>query len=256
MKAREGEYGRIICPSNAKPYAEFDTVSKIKPKKQPGTSAPISECIRCGTCCKKGGPSFHHEDKELIDKGIILSEFLYTIREGELSYDNVKECLLPAASDIIKIKGQKDSWTCVFFNENENECTLYNDRPIECRILTCWDTREIEKMYSKNRLTRKDLLSSIEGLWDLVEDHQQRCAYNRLKRFTADLKEGKKKDEAAKGLHEIIEYDTRIRQMVAEKGGLDPAMVDFLFGRPITETIRMYGFRIVQKGDKFSLIPI
>lgn len=228
---------------------------KIKPEKQPRPGIPISECARCGTCCKKGGPSFHHEDKELIDKGIILSKFLYTIREGELSYDNVKECLLPAASDIIKIKSQKGSWTCVFFNENENECTIYDDRPLECRVLACWDTREIEKMYSKNRLTRKDLLSSVEGLWDLVKDHQHRCAYDRLKRFLDDLKEGKKDDEAAKGIHEIIEYDTRIRQMVAEKGGLDPAMVDFLFGRPITETIRMYGFKIVRKGDKYRLVP-
>ncbi|MFC1813875.1 YkgJ family cysteine cluster protein [Thermodesulfobacteriota bacterium] len=230
-------------------------MSKIKPKKHSRPSIPISECIRCGTCCKKGGPSFHHEDKKLIDKGIILSKFLYTIREGELSYDNVKECHLPAASDIIKIKGQKDSWTCVFFNEDENECTIYDNRPLECRILTCWDTKEIEKMYSKNRLTRKDLLSSVEGLWDLIEDHQQRCAYDRLKRFANDLKANKKEDEALKGIHEIIEYDTRIRQLVAEKGGLDPAMVDFLFGRPITETIRMYGFKIARKGDKYSLVP-
>ena len=145
-------------------------MSKIKPKKHPKAGIPISECARCGTCCIKGGPSFHHEDKELIDKGIILSKFLYTIREGELSYDNVKECLLPAASDIIKIKGQKDSWTCAFFNENE--CTIYDNRPLECRLLTCWDTREIEKVYSKNRLTRKDLLSAVEGLWDLIEEHQ------------------------------------------------------------------------------------
>ena len=229
-------------------------MSKIKAEKN-NARIPISECIRCGTCCKKGGPSFHREDRELIDKGIILSKFLYTIREGELSYDNVKECLSPAASDIIKIKGQGDSWACIFFNENESECAIYDDRPLECRVLTCWDTKEIEAMYSKNRLTRKDLLSSVEGLWDLVEDHQQRCAYDKVKRFTDDLKEDKKKAAAIKGINEIIEYDTRIRQLVAEKGGLDPAMVDFLFGRPITETIRMYGFKITRKGDKYHLLP-
>jgi Fe-S-cluster containining protein len=189
----------------------------------------ITECIRCGTCCKKGGPSFHLEDKVLIEKGIILSKYLYTIREGELCYDNIKESILPAASDIIKIKGQKDSVTCIFFNEKENECTIYDNRPVECRALKCWDTREIENIYSKNRLTRKDLISTIEGLWDLVEDHQRRCSYEMLK-FFIDALNKDKKDEALKGIFDIIEYDAQIRELVVQKGYLDPEMTDFIFG--------------------------
>lgn len=215
----------------------------------------ITECIRCGTCCKKGGPSFHLEDKVLIEKGIILSKYLYTIREDELCYDNVKESILPAASDIIKIKGQKDSITCIFFNEKENECTIYDNRPLECRALKCWDTREIERIYSKNRLTRKDLISTIEGLWDLVEDHQRRCSYETLK-FFIDALNKDEKDEALKGIFDIIEYDAQIRELVVQKGDLDPEMTDFIFGRPITETIRMYGFKIIKQDDNYRLIPI
>jgi Fe-S-cluster containining protein len=218
-------------------------------------SKVITECIRCGTCCKKGGPSFHLEDKVLIEKGIILSKYLYTIREGELCYDNVKESILPAASDIIKIKGQKDSVTCIFFNEKENECTIYDNRPVECRALKCWDTREIENIYSKNRLTRKDLISTIEGLWDLVEDHQRRCSYEVFK-FFIDALNKDKKDEALKGIFDIIEYDAQIRELVVQKGYLDPEMTDFIFGRPITETIRMYGFKIIKQDDNYRLIPI
>jgi Fe-S-cluster containining protein len=215
----------------------------------------ITECIRCGTCCKKGGPSFHLEDKVLIEKGIILSKYLYTIREDELCYDNVKESILPAASDIIKIKGQKDSITCIFFNEKENECTIYDNRPLECRALKCWDTREIERIYSKNRLTRKDLISTIVGLWDLVEDHQRRCSYETLK-FFIDALNKDEKDEALKGIFDIIEYDAQIRELVVQKGDLDPEMTDFIFGRPITETIRMYGFKIIKQNDNYRLIPI
>jgi len=215
----------------------------------------ITECIRCGTCCKKGGPSFHIEDKMLIEKGIILSKYLYTIRNGELSYDNVKESILPAASDIIKIKGQKDSWTCIFFNGKENECTIYDNRPLECRALKCWDTLEIEKIYFKNRLARKDLISTIEGLWGLVEDHQKRCSYIKLKIFIDALNKDKK-DEDFKGILDIIEYDARIRELVVQNGGLDPEMTDFLFGRPITETIKMYGFKIIKQDDNYRFIPI
>lgn len=218
-------------------------------------SKVITECIRCGTCCKKGGPSFHLEDKVLIEKGIILSKYLYTIREGELCYDNIKESILQAASDIIKIKSQKDSVTCIFFNEKENECTIYDNRPVECRALKCWDTREIENIYSKNRLTRKDLISTIEGLWDLVEDHQRRCSYEMLK-FFIDALNKDKKDEALKGIFDIIEYDAQIRELVVQKGYLDPEMTDFIFGKPITETIRMYGFKIIKQDDNYRLIPI
>jgi Fe-S-cluster containining protein len=218
-------------------------------------SKVITQCIRCGTCCKKGGPSFHLEDKILIEKGIILSKYLYTIREGELFYDNVKESILPASSDIIKIKGQKNSWTCIFFNEKENECTIYDNRPLECRALKCWDTREIEKIYSKNRLTRKDLISTIEGLWDLVEDHHKRCSYEKLALFI-DLLKKDKKNEVLKGALDIIEYDTQIRELVLQKGALDPELTDFIFGRPIMETIRMYGFKIKKQDNNYRLIPI
>jgi Fe-S-cluster containining protein len=215
----------------------------------------IRECRRCGTCCKKGGPCFHLEDKILIEKGIILSKYLYTVREYELCYDNVRESILPAASDIIKIKGQKNSLACIFFNEKENECTIYDNRPLECRALKCWDTREIEKIYSKNRLTRKDLLSNVEGLWDLVEDHQKQCSYEKLTLFIDILKKGQK-DKALKGILDIIKYDAQIRELVVQKGGLDPEMTDFIFGRPITETIRIYGFKIKKQNGSYRLIPI
>ncbi|MBW2590374.1 MAG: YkgJ family cysteine cluster protein [Deltaproteobacteria bacterium] len=203
-------------------------------------NARITECIRCGTCCEKGGPSFHLADKHLIDKGIILSKHLFTIRKGELAYDNVREELLPLPSELIKIKGKNDSSTCIFFNESEKICEIYKNRPVECKALKCWDTREIEKIYSKNRLTRKDLLSDIEGLWGLVKDHQSRCSYEKIKKMLQ--KQDNSKNAIKKEILEIIRYDTQIRHLVVEKGGMDSEILDFLFGRPLTVTIKSFGF--------------
>jgi len=214
---------------------------------------PITECIRCGTCCQKGGPSFHLEDKMLIEKGVILLKYLYTIRKGELSYDNIKERLVPAASDIIKIKGQKGSWTCFFYNEKQKKCQIYDSRPLECRVLKCWDTREIENIYSYNRLTRKDLMANIEGLWDLVDDHQTRCSYEKVQRLVDSLDEGRNR-EALEGMLAILQYDVQVRLLVVQKGGLDPEMTDFLLGRPIIETIRMYGLKVEKLGDTYRLL--
>jgi Fe-S-cluster containining protein len=212
-------------------------------------AAEISECIRCGTCCKKGGPTFHHKDKVLIEKGLILSKYIYTIRKGEMSYDNVKGHLIPATSDIIKIKGHKGSLTCIFFNERKNTCTIYDKRPLECRALKCWDTREIERIYAKNRLTRKDLVLKIAGLWDLIDSHQVKCSYEKVHRLLKML-DGDKKNDALKDILAMIQYDTQIRKLAVQKGGLDPEIVDFLFGRALS----MHGFKIEKKGDAYHLI--
>ncbi len=196
----------------------------------------------------------HQEDKGSIENGLILSKYLYTIRKGEMAYDNVKGHLIPAASDIIKIKSQKDALTCIFFNEPKSSCTIYDKRPLECRVLKCWDTREIKKIYAKNRLTREDLVANITGLWDLIDDHQTRCSYEALQRHLQML-DGDNKDAALKDILAMVQYDTQIRELAVKKGGLDPDIVDFLFGRPIKKTINMYGFKIEKKGDTYHLIP-
>jgi Fe-S-cluster containining protein len=221
----------------------------------PNTKSRIPGCIRCGTCCIKGGPSFHHEDKLLIEKGIISSKYLYTIRAGELAYDNIKGKLIPASSDIIKLKGRQNSWTCIFFDQEIKGCMIYENRPVECRALKCWDTSEIEKIYSKNRLTRKDLISKVKGLWGLVEDHQSRCSYEKIRRLVA-LLNSDQTDGASEGILEIIQYDIHLRPLVVKRGGMGADMLDFLFGRPLVETIKTFGFRVEKSEKIFSLIPI
>lgn len=185
----------------------------------------------------------------LIDTGAIPSRCLFTIRKGESAYDNVQGCLMPVDSDIIKIKGQADSWTCVFFDESGKQCTIYDDRPRECRALKCWDTRELEKIYARHRLTREDLISEVEGLWDLIQDHQQRCDYLKIKKLIDDLN-GPSQERARKQLLEIIQFDAEIRKLVVEQGGIDAEMLDFLFGRPLTKTLPNYGIKILQDGKK------
>ena len=230
------------------------TVKSKKPA-QARPEKPISECQRCGTCCKKGGPAFHHADKRLIEDGVIHSKYLFTIREGELAYDNVRQCLEPARTDIIKIKKQKDSLACIFFNEKESACTIYENRPSECRALKCWDTKALEDLYAKMRLTRKDLISEIEGLWGLIKDHQARCNYETIRRLVNAIKNNQD-DKARKKLVEIIQFDTEIRKLVVAKAGLEAEILDFLFGRPLMETLRNYGLKVQTKGKKTILSPI
>lgn len=223
----------------------------------PAAAAPggtVTSCLRCGTCCEKGGPSFHQADRILIEKGLIASKYLFTLRQGELAYDNVRGRLMPTDTDIIKIKAKNGRRACMFFDEKTKDCTIYNERPRECRVLKCWDTREIEAIYARDRLTRKDLMSAVEGLWDLIADHQARCDYGTIQNLVKRLN-GRGKETARRKLVEIILYDTEIRSLVVSNGGLDPEMLDFLFGRPLIKTLANYGLGVRKEGRGIRIVP-
>ncbi len=214
-----------------------------------------NSCIRCGTCCEKGGPAFHLEDRSLIDTGIIHTRELYTIRQGELVHDNVRNLVMPNASEMIKIKGVGESWQCTFYQEKVKGCGIYKQRPLECRVLKCWDPSELSAIYDKNRLTRRDLLADIVGLWDLVETHERECSYVKLKRSLDDLG-GSFNHTAVKAVVTMVRYDQEIRRMVASQGGVEPAMTDFLFGHPMEKTMERFGYGFRNRDGKYMLVRL
>ena len=208
-------------------------------------------CRRCGTCCKNGGPSFHMEDRQLIDQGLIPCGRLYTIRKGEPAHDNIEGSVLPVESDLIKIKGAGNAWTCVFYDDATKGCAIYNDRPIECRVLKCWDTTAIEALYRKNRLTREHLLGNIEGLWDLIADHQVRCSYDDIRKLLAGVEN--RRTASIRALREKVLYDLKLRQLMVEKGLAGMEMIDFLLGRPLVETLKPMGVTLSYSDGRLIL---
>lgn len=209
-------------------------------------------CAQCGTCCRKNGPALHMEDLHLVEKGIVPLRDLYTIRAGEPARNNVREIVTEVSADIIKIKGKNKAWTCSYFEDRQNICGIYTHRPVECRALKCWDTREIEALYEKNRLDRGTLLRDKPEFRALVEDHQERCDYVRLKRLIDEL-QTERHVEALKSLSEIIHYDRNLRKLLVEKTGMDPGICDFLFGRPLTSTLVAYGVEFKDKEGTLAI---
>jgi Fe-S-cluster containining protein len=185
--------------------------------------------------------------------GKIPAHHLLTIREGEPAYDNIRELILPAASDIIKIKSAPGSRACRYFDPSAGTCRIYAARPLECRVLQCWDTRAIEKVYALARLTRRDLLSQVKGLWELVCDHQRRCRYDRIRQYAVTLRQGRSRN--TEPLAALLDYDTHLRVLLTEQRGVPPGQMDFLLGRPLAETLEMFGLRVVWRAGKRMLVP-
>lgn len=194
-------------------------------------------CSKCGTCCRKGGPSLHVEDRYLVERGFIHTRHLYTIRRGELARDPVLGELVRVDGDIIKIKGSHGRWACRFWDPGSNRCRIYAHRPLECRELECWDPSRIEQLYDRRRLSRRHLLSGIKGLWELVAEHDRRCSHELIQGLLKDTA-GPGAENARQRLVEIGAYDAEFRRLMVARGRLEAAMLDFLLGRPVEQVLR------------------
>lgn len=201
-------------------------------------SADTHSCRRCGTCCRKGGPAFHIADRPLIESGTIPLRQLFTIRKGERVKDPIRRVVRPVSTELIKLKGSANTWTCTFFNERDCSCRIYTKRPLECRLLKCWDTTDMEEMTARECLTRRHLLEGVAGLWDLVAEHEARCSCEILGEMMAHFKKEQQK-RTEKAIAEILNYDRHLRHLVVEKSRIDPEILDFLFGRPLEKILAM-----------------
>ncbi len=204
----------------------------------------VRSCRQCGTCCRSGGPALHREDMPLLKEGVLQLNDLCTFRAGELVRDTSDGRIVPLPAEIVKIAppsgARPDEWTCRFLT-GDNRCFIHVSKPAECRALFCEDPAALLSMQDYERLDRLLILKDLNApawLEESVEAHESRCAYARL----AELAEKMDSDDAARrAFLESVEYDRVFRELIMEKGRVKPEMLDFLFGRPLMQTIIMFG---------------
>lgn len=205
------------------------TFAAFKKNLAPTEKPPL--CSRCGECCRKGGPALHREDLPLLRTpgGPDLAD-LVTLRAGEPALDQVRGRLEPLETEIVKLRGRDGTWTCLFFRDGDAACAIYAARPLECRVLSCRDTRELARVYAQDRLTRADILPPGHPLLELVAEHERRCPVSGFARL---LESGAPEDRRSRAA--MLAWDREVRLLVGEKSGMDPAILDFLFGRPLEQ---------------------
>ncbi|MDY6953998.1 MAG: YkgJ family cysteine cluster protein [Thermodesulfobacteriota bacterium] len=215
---------------------------------------PRDHCIRCGTCCLKGGPSLHKEDAGLFTKGILKRAHVYTLRRGEVVRD-IDDTLKVLEEEMIKIKGQDEGcWTCLFYNEQQQACKIYGDRPMECRALKCWDLREFKEAMASPHLQRRHLIDPENGILKIIGAHEQKCAYATLESAVKQLR-GPDSHGAVETILDLLQYDECMRPLLTEKLEVPSRAMDFYFGRPLRTTIKMFGLSVKEQGDSFVLTP-
>lgn len=194
----------------------------------------------------------HLADRGLVTSGKIPLKALFTIRRGEPAYNNVRRVVAPATTDIIKIKSAADydRQVCRYFSTEPASCAIYAERPIECRVLDCRNPETLAALYEQERLTRADLLQEVTGLAELVADHQQRCDTLQLAQLAKTIRLNRDTTAAVEDVLTMLRYDQSLRQVTLERTGLDPQILDFLFGRPLTILLSAYYLRLTGTAAK------
>jgi len=204
-------------------------------------------CIRCGECCLKGSPTLQAADLNLVKNALIGKEALFTIRKGELVKDNINEGLVITKIELVKVRErEREGMGCIFYDDPGKACTIYEHRPMQCAALKCWDTTEFLEVFQGPKL-RREQVTENQVLLGLMEEHDRRCSYALLEKLVGEI--GSKGEEAVEEILDLLRFDYLLRPFVADKLGLNPEEMDFFFGRPLTETITMFGLQVVQEPD-------
>ena len=214
---------------------------------------PQRQCQRCGTCCRKGGPILHGEDLDLVRRGILSLPHLVTIRKGEPAFNPFLEKIEPAAHEMIKIAGKGASWECLFYDSARFSCLIHADRPIECRLLQCWDTSAIKAVSGSNCLCRFDLLDSRDPVREQIILHEEKCPYGKAVHLLQSLSSPAPPALALQDLTALMQDDLRLRAKAVEELRLSLPQELFYFGRPLFLTLHHPRLRVTFSGETLHL---
>ncbi|MCK9296227.1 MAG: YkgJ family cysteine cluster protein [Desulfobulbaceae bacterium] len=210
-------------------------------------------CQRCGTCCKNGGPILHQGDLPLLRQGIFSLQNLVTIRKGEPSFNPFTEMVEPASYEMIKIAGKGASWECIFYDAGRSACIIHADRPLECRLLQCWDTGEIEAIHGRECLCRFDLVADQDPIRDHIQRHEQQCTYALALPFLDQLSSPAPDKASMEELQGIMQQDLLLRDQAVCAFGLSLQQELFYFGRPLFQSLQHPRLRVAMSGSSLRL---
>jgi Fe-S-cluster containining protein len=210
-------------------------------------------CIRCGKCCSESSPSLMKADMSLFVSGVLSHENTYTIRDGERVRSKGDGNIYESFVELIKIKDKDGTSVCLFYKDNEG-CSIYENRPSQCRAYKCWAPENLMSGLEEKALRRSDIFGSIDLLMEVIGKHEEKCSYKKLSDAFDRLAEGR--EDAVEEIMDMLQYDTYIRPFLQEKFNVPPTAMDLILGRPLVDAINEFGFKVVRDDDEYILLPI
>lgn len=210
----------------------------------------INSCRKCGECCKQGGPALHQQDLELIKSGKLPISSLITIRKGELAHNPLTGKVQAVKNELVKLLGKGRQWDCCYFDDKHG-CTIYEYRPIACRILECWDTNNILEIVEKDTLSRRDILGRDHSFVPIIDEHEKICPCKGLETIRDNYQH--LSNERKRDITQLVREDLLFRSRVIQDFDLKLQEELFYFGRPFFQLLQPFGTRIFESEGTVQL---
>ena len=218
---------------------------------EPQIDMERTQCVRCGECCLAAGPTLQKTDSALFFDNTVQRTHLYTIRKGELVSDNIHDALKFSDQELIKLRERETGKGCILYDGAKKACTIYDERPSQCRAFACWDDGEFNAVFSQAKANREDIIRD-PNLLRLITAHEKTCDYQVISDYVKQIRQ--EGDAAIMEVLKILQYDQKIRLLTKGKLGIDTLEMDLLYGRPLTKTIFMFGLKVMPEADGSFLL--
>ena len=177
----------------------------------------MSSCKRCGQCCRLGGPVLHRDDLSLLDR-------LDAPAKGTVPF---------GMADLVTLRTGELVRDDVIgtLTPLESECV----KLAPARGRTDWECRFLVRM--PGAVPGRDAGCGI---------------YDRRPAQCRALSCSDK--EATEALLETVRYDISFRQLCVERGNIPEGCLPFLLGRPLSETLVMFGLALARNNNRMGLV--
>ena len=212
-----------------------------------------TSCDRCGACCLQGGAALHTQDLRLIQEKKLTYEDLVTVRQGELAFQPMASKAGPVTQEFLKLQGKPGSWSCKFYDDDFLRCSVYQDRPLACRVLECTAPEALLTITGKNLVTRFDCIDDDDPLLPLIKEHNTSCPCPDLSAVSSKLEEKGADKKLLLSLETMVNLDVRYRTLANRKFQVSVASELFYFGRPLFQLLAPLGITATQQEEALVL---
>lgn len=185
------------------------------------------KCQRCGTCCRKSGPTLRMQDRILVHSGDIPVGDLVCVRRGELAWDPRTRALQPVVEEMLKIRGRGLGWTCLYYDEDKHACSQYAVRPVECRVLSCEAPGALLTVMHEAPLTRDAIIPPKTCLASIVAEHEVSYPADQAVKWAQD-------PATLAKAYDLARREAHFRAVLGERLGVDDVFLWPYLGRPLT----------------------
>jgi Fe-S-cluster containining protein len=207
----------------------------------------LPACFQCGECCRAGSPTLHLEDLVLLQSGKIPWDQLVTLRKGEpaLSPFDGRPLVLP--EDRIKVREKEGLRECVFLISETDRCSIYVDRPLQCRAQACWDPIPARETAELPFLLREHIFQGVDLMLEIIAEHETRCGFAVLSGAFEEL--SRSSGGNIQEVLRLLSYEEHFRQFVSDKFTIPAQNMELLFGRSFTRMTTLFGFKVAEEPD-------